>query len=92
MDAMGAQDPPRPPWLMVKVLVTVQIPDELVGALLDQFLVTEEEGGVLLSELRSGRGLHAFSWHLSSGVDPAPGLERLTLLGVDRYGMVHILH
>ena len=30
--------------------------------------------------------------HFASGVDPVPGIEPLTLLGVDRDGTVHLLH
>ena len=49
-------------------------------------------GGGLSSELRSGRGLHFFLRQLAYGVDPSLGMERLALLGVDWYGMVHDLH
>ena len=57
-----------------------------------QSQVTREEGGPLSAELNSGRGLHDFLGHLAYRVDPAAGLEHLTLLGVDRDGTVHILH
>ena len=45
-----------------------------------------------MSELRSRIRIHAFLRHLTSWMDPAPGPERLSLIGVDRYGMVHILN
>ena len=43
-------------------------------------------------ELRSGLGIHAFLSHMVFRVDPSPGMKRLALLGVDWYGMVHVLH
>ena len=38
------------------------------------------------------RDTHAFLGHIVSRVDPDLGLERLTLLGVDRDGTVHVSH
>ena len=75
MDAMVAPDPPRSSRSLGDMLGTSRPPDELVGSLSDQFRVTREEWGALLSELRSGRGLHAFFSYFASGVDPSPGLE-----------------
>ena len=46
----------------------------------------------LSAEIRSERGSHAVLGHLDSRVDPAPGMESLTLLGIDPDGMVHLLH
>ena len=48
--------------------------------------------GVLLTERRSRRPLHAFLSHLASWPDSVPGIEQLTLLGVDQDGKVHLMH
>ena len=49
-------------------------------------------GGEGLSvDLQSGRGLHTFLCHLDSGLDPVPWLDPLVFLGIDPYGMVHLL-
>ena len=37
-------------------------------------------------------GIHALLLHLSSRVDPVKGVDRLALLGVDWYVMVHLIH
>ena len=92
MDTMGASKPPKPPQLVGGVLRTGRLPDNLVGALLARFRVTGEEGGGLYSEIRSGIGIYTLLWNLDSKVDPAPGMEHLALLGVDRDGRVHVLH
>ena len=39
-----------------------------------------------------GWGLHSFLLHLALGELPVPGLERVTLVGVDKDGRVHIMH
>ena len=74
------------------MLGTGRNPDDLVGALLDRFQATWEDDGGLSLELRTWRGLHAFLRHITSGVDPVPGMERLTLLGVDRDDTMDLLH
>ena len=92
MATMAAPGPPRPPWLVGEVIVIIQLPGNLSGALLDRFQVTwEDGGGVLSSELYAGRGLHAFLGHLVSAVDPVPGLECLSLMGVERDRIGHLL-
>ena len=45
-----------------------------------------------MSEIRSGRGIRAFLGHLNFWLDPAPGLERLALIEVNWYGMLHVLN
>ena len=74
------------------MLWTGGLPDKLVRALSAWFKVTWKDGGPLLSKIRSGRGLHALIRHLASRVDPIPGLNHPTLLGVNPDGTVHILH
>ena len=88
MDAMGAANPPWPLQLVRGVLRTCRLPDDIVGALSAWFWVIQEEGGPLSTELRSRLGLHAFLGHLTSRVDPSPGMERLVLLGFDQDGTV----
>ena len=46
---------------------------------------------MISSERHSGQGIHNFLGQLESGVDTFTGLERITLLGVDRDRMVHLL-
>ena len=92
MDTIGAPDPPRPPQSVGEVLGTVRLPNDLVGYLSARLRFTWEDGIGLLLEICSGRGLHAFFRHLASGVDPAPGLERLNLLGGDQDVTVHPLY
>ena len=64
--------------------------------LLDVFRVGSESpgkrGGGLSSERRAGRGIHAFLGHLAYRADLVPGMEFLTLLGVNQDGTVHLLH
>ena len=61
-------------------------------ALLAWFQVTDKEGGPLLSELRSGRGLRAYLGPLAFGVKSAPEMEHLALLVVGWDREVHLLH
>ena len=51
-----------------------------------------KDGAALSEEKRLGRGIRSFLAQLASGMDPAPGLERVTLVGVDPYRMVHLAH
>ena len=92
MAIMVDPDPPRPPQLVEEVLETGHIPDELVEALLGRFRTVREDGGPLLIEKRTGQGLHSLLGHLASGIDPVPGFVGLTLLGIDWYRKVHLLH
>ena len=88
----GIPRPPHPPWLVGEVIGTGRPPYDIYGDLSYRFLVTSEERGLLYAELRSLQGLHIFLSHLASRLEPAPGLERLALLGVDRDETMHILH
>ena len=76
-------NPPRPPRLVGGLLRNGQLPNNRVEALLGRFQVTREDGGSLPMEKRSGRGLHSFLYHLTSGVDPVPGFEWVALLQVE---------
>ena len=92
MDSMGAPKTPRPPQLVGEVLETVQLPDNLVRAFSDQFWVTRGEGGPLSAERRYGRVIHALLGNQAYRLEPSPGMEHLTLLGVNRDGTVYVLH
>ena len=87
-------DPPsHPPHrLVAKVLGTVRLPDNFIGALSAQFRVTNVESEALFAELRYGRGLHAFLGILATYLDQSSNLERFALLPVDWYGEMHVLH
>ena len=53
---------PEPPWspqLMVEVLGTGQLLDNLIEALPARFWVIKEDGGLMLTDTRSGCGLHS---------------------------------
>ena len=39
-----------------------------------------------------GWGLHSFLEHLTLGEVPVPGLEQVTLVGIDKDGRVHLMH
>ena len=66
-------------------------PEILSGTFRLGFESSERRGGALSIELRFERGHHALLSHLTSGLDPDPGLECLTLIGVYRDGAVHVL-
>ena len=65
---------------------------EIIGVLSDRFHVSVEDSVMLLTEKRSVCPLHAFLVHLATRTDPLLGFERLYLLGVYQYGMVHLIH
>ena len=69
---MVAPDPPWSSRSLGDMLGTSRPPDELVGSLSDQFRVTREEWGALLSKLRSGRGLRLLQLLCLWG-GPVPG-------------------
>ena len=91
-DVMGKYRPTQPPRLVARVLGTGQLPNNLVGVLLEWFQVTDADGASLPIELRKGGWIHAFLGRLTAEADPVPGLAGITLLGVDRNGGAHILH
>ena len=82
---------PRPPQLVEEVMVSGTLPEELAVVLSSRFGVLEEDSGALWTERRSRRLLHALLGRPDSCPDHRPNFERLTLLGVDRDGMVHLI-
>ena len=83
---------PCPPPLTEEALEIVEIPGELSLILASSFQMVCEDGAALTSGKRSGRGFHYFMDRLALGVDHIPCLEKVTLVGVDPYGMVHFLN
>ena len=91
----GCHMPPKPPLmprLVGEVLRTSRLPKKLAGNMLDRFWVTREDEGTLLSELRSGWGLYTLLGHIASKIYPIPGMENLSLMGIELDRMLHILH
>ena len=72
-------------------MVSGTLPEELAVVLSSRFGVLEEDSGALWTERRSRRLLHALLGRPDSCPDHRPNFERLTLLGVDRDGMVHLI-
>ena len=82
---------PIPPRLLAEALGTIVILTKLAAILAAHFQTFCEDVTALSAEKRSGRGIHYFLAHLTLGFDPVLGLERVTLVGVDPYGMVHFM-
>ena len=87
-------NPPQPPQLVGEVLGIGRIPDTLIKILASRFWMVRGDGGGggLSTDKLTGRCLYSFPVHLASGVDLIPGLEHMSLLGVDPDGTVHLLH
>ena len=81
---MGDSFLPQLLRLVLKVLGTGQIPNNFLGDMLVRFRVTDKEVRSLLSELRSGQGIHAYLGLLADRMDSAPGMERFSLLIFDQ--------
>ena len=89
---MGDTSPPLPPWSLSEVLGTGRLPDNFVGDLSAQFLVTNAKVEALSKEFSSCRRLHVLLRILSAKVAPSPVLEHFNLLAVDRDSDMHILY
>ena len=85
-------NPPRPPWSVGEMLRTGRFPNNLFEAVSARFRDTKEDVGLLLTEKRSGRGVHYFLAHLASRMDPVPGFDQVALLQVNPDGTVHLLN
>ena len=88
---MIAPPPPRPPWSVAEALGTGAIPDELAAILAAHSQTVREYGTALTPDKCLGRGIISFLAQLELGVEPVPGLERVTLVGVDPDGKVHLM-
>ena len=93
-DAMGSGPPPPPPrpWSVSEVLGTGRLTNNFFGALSAQFQVTNAEGEALSTEIFFRWGTHAFLGLLSDKVSTAPGLERLVIPVLGRYGEVQVIY
>ena len=86
---------PAPLWtpqLVAEALGTRYIPAELVAILAAHSRTVCKDRTARTPEERTGRGLHSFLFYLVLGEVPAPGLERVTLVGVNKDGRVHLMH
>ena len=82
----------RSPRSVAEVLETGLIPAELAAILAEHSRTVRKDGSARTPEKRTGRVLHVFLLHLALGELPVPGLEKVTLVGVDEDGRVHLMH
>ena len=83
---------PQTPQLVVEALGTRAIPAELSAILAAHYRTVCTDGMSCTPEERSVRGQHSFLAHLKLGEVLVPGLERVTLVGVNPYRRVHLMH
>ena len=83
---------PRLPRSVAEVLGTGSILSELAAILAEHSWTVHKEGLVRTPEERTGRGLHAFLLYLAFGEVTVSGLEKITLVGVDKDGRVYLMH
>ena len=83
---------PRSPQTVAEMLATGSIPAELAAILAEHSRTVRKDGMVRTLEERTGWGLHAFLSHIALGEVPVPGLEKVTLVGVDKDRWVHLMH
>ena len=89
---MVNQGPPQTPHSVAEALGTGAIPADLAAILAAHSRTVREDGTARTPEERSGRGIHSFLAHLALGEVPVSGLERVTLVGVDPDGRLHLMH
>ena len=82
----------RSPRSVAEVLGTGSIPAELAEILAEHCRTVRKDGSARTLEERKGRVLHAFLSHRALGEVPVTGLEKVTLVGVDKDGRVHLMH
>ena len=82
----------RSPRSVAEVLGTGSIPAELAAILTEHSWTFVKDGVERTPEERTCRGLHAFLSRLALGEVPVPGLENVTLVGVDEDGRVNLMH
>ena len=82
---------PRSPWLVAEALGTGSIPANMAAILTEHSRTVRKDGTARTPEECTGRGLHAFLSYLALGEVPVPGLERVTLIGIDADGRVHLM-
>ena len=82
----------RSPRSVAEVVGTRSIPAELVAIFAEHSRTVRKDGLACTPEERTGREMHAFLLHLALGEVPVHGRERVTLVGVDEDGRVHLIH
>ena len=82
----------RSPRSVAEVLGTGSILDELASILAEHSRTVRKDGSARTPEERTGQVLHVFLSHLVLGEVPVPGVEKVTLVGVDEDGRVHLMH
>ena len=80
------------PQSVAEVLGSGSIPADLAAILAEHSRTVRKDGLARTPEERTGRGLLAFLTLLALGEVPVPGLEKVTLVGVDEDGRVHLMH
>ena len=87
---------PPPPLQLhcseAEALGTGVISVKLSAILAAHFRTVRKNGEALLSDKRSGQGIHSFLAQITPGGNLIPGLDLVTLVGVDPDLMVHLLH
>ena len=82
----------RSPRSVAEVLWTGTIPAELAAILAAHSWTVRKDGTARTPEECTGRGMHFFLSHIALGEVPVPSLERVSLIGVDADGRVHLMH
>ena len=83
---------PLTPWSVAEALGTRTIPAELAAILMAHSRTIRMDKTPCTPEEHWGRGLHSFLAHFALGEVPVPGLERITLVGVEPDGQMHLMH
>ena len=82
----------RSPQPLAEALGTGTIPAEVAVILAAQSRTVCKDGSDCTPEERTGQGLHSFLSHLVLVEVLVPGLEHVSLVGVDKDGRVHLMH
>ena len=80
------------PWSVAAVFGTGSIPSELEAILAEHSWTVRKDWTARTPKESTGQGLHAFLLHLELGEVPVPGLERVTLISLNAYRRVHLMH
>ena len=82
----------RSPRSVAELLGTGSIPAELAAILAEHSRTVRKDGSARTLEERTGLGLHDFLSLLAVREVPVPGLDKVTLVGVNEDGRVHLMH
>ena len=89
---MVGLDSLRPPQLVAEALGAGVIPSKFSAILAVHFRTVCGNGTALPPYKRLGLGIHSFLVQLVSGVGHIPGLDMVSLIGVEQDGTVHLFH